>query len=85
MSGRIYSADSLEKISKFYKGLQELQKELEGDVGGFPTEKNPIYIYSTEIVLRHRDDYTIGRIGMDDYMFFEFTEETYGEIPLVKE
>lgn len=76
---RIYDAKTMMMIAKFYEGLQALQKELEGEIGGFPTDKNPLYLFNVEIVFRHRGDYTIGRIGMDDFMFFEITDENYGE------
>lgn len=79
LPARIYDADILMKIAKFCRGLHDLQKELEGEIGGFPTDKNPLYLFNVEIVIRHKDNYTVGRIGMDDFMFFEITDEDYGE------
>lgn len=75
---RIYNADILTniltKIAGFYKGLTDLIEE------HFPEmEDTDAYVYSMEIVLQHRDDWTIGRIGLDDFLFFELTDEDYGK------
>ena len=32
-----------------------------------------------EIVFRHMDDYTVARIGLDDFPYFEIPDERYGE------
>jgi hypothetical protein len=82
MSTSIYDAKQFTKIAKLFSDLTEVFKEFEPGFtdGGFSsTDDNPLYIFGVEIVIRHRDDYTIGRIAMDDYLFFEFTDETYGE------
>lgn len=78
---RLHDAKQMAAMSKFFEGVQALQKELEGDVGGFPTDDRPLYLFNVDIVFRHKDDYTVGRIGMDDFLYFEIPEETYGEKP----
>lgn len=74
---RFYDAKQMAQIAKFFAGLEDLIKTLEPDA--VFTAENPLYVYGLEIVIRHRDDYTIGRIGMEDFLFFEITDETYGE------
>jgi hypothetical protein len=75
---RIYDAKQMAKIAALFEGVQSLIKDFEGDSIS-PTLDDPLYIFGLEIVIRHRDDYTIGRIGMDDFPFFELTDERYGE------
>lgn len=76
---RFYDAATMEKIAEFFRGLEALQKKFEGDVGGQATAENPLYIYTMEIVIRHRDDWTVGKFSIDDFLYFEITDETYGE------
>jgi hypothetical protein len=77
MSGRIYDAKQMMKIAELLQGLSDLQEKFEPNVVG--TAEDPLYIFSAEIVIRHYDGYTVGRIGMDDFLYFELTDETYGE------
>lgn len=76
-NSRIYDADIMAKIATFYSGLTALIDEFQGSE--IIDKNHPLYVFSMEIVLRHVDGYTIGRIGMEDFPFFEITEETYGE------
>lgn len=76
---KIYDAKMLAKIADFYSKFTALVEEFEGDAGAPLSEDNPLYIWSGEIVFRHRDDYTIGRFGLDDFWFFEITDEDYGD------
>lgn len=75
---RVYNAKQLMKIAEFYQGLTDLFEQFEPPTN---TEDDPLYIFSAEIVIRHKDGYTLGRIGMDDFPFFEITDEAYGEKP----
>ena len=72
---RIYDAKILEQVSKLYSGISEVFKEFEEDL--VPSREKPLYVWATEIVIRHKDGYTIGRIGMDDFLFFEITEKQF--------
>lgn len=77
---RFYDAKQMAKIAEFYAGVETLIKELEGT--DEPSAVGPLSVYSMDIVIRHRDGYTVGRIGFeDDYPFFELTDEHYGEEP----
>lgn len=75
MNSRIYDPNLVGKIAVFYKGLKSLIDEFEGQVG----DQDEPYIYSLEIIFQHPDNWTIGRIGMDDFPFFEITDEDYGK------
>lgn len=75
---RFYDAKSLLKIAELFVELEALYKKFEPSVN---SADEPLYIFSTEIVVRHKDDYTVGKIGMDDFLYFEITDETYGEKP----
>lgn len=77
-SRRIYDPKQLTTIANLFQSLSDLYKTFEPEIN---TLDEPLYIFSTEIIIRHKDDYTVGRIGMDDYLFFEFTDEKYGEKP----
>lgn len=78
---RIYDAKQMAKISKLFGGIEALYKEFEPPINN---NNEPLYIFSTEIVIRHKDGFTVGRIGMDDFLFFELTDENYGEPKGVK-
>lgn len=79
---KIYDAKQMAKISELFSDIEAAMKKFEGgEMGGLRSNENPLYIFTTEIVIRHQDDYTIGRIGMDDFLFFELTDEKYGEKP----
>lgn len=75
---RFYDSKQMLAIGEFFAGLQDLQKELEGDLAASSPDK-PLYVFGMEIVIRHSDDYTVGRFGMDDFLYFEMTDEHYGE------
>lgn len=72
---RFYDANQMAKIAELLKDIEAAYKRFEGEYNS----DEPLYIFSTEIVIRHKDDYTVGRIGMDDFLFFEITDEDYGE------
>jgi hypothetical protein len=74
---RFYDPKQMAQIAAFYKGLEELVKGLEPEFTA--TLDNPLFIYSLEIIIQHRDDYTVGRFGMEDFLFFELTDEGYGK------
>lgn len=74
----IYDPKVMRQIADFFQGFVDLQKTLEPDITS--DDEHPLYLFNAEIVIRHRNGYTIGRIGMDDFPFFEITDETYGEI-----
>ena len=77
MNARIYDANMLTKIASLYQDISTAVKNFEGDDRLAPTKEDPLYIYGGEIVIRHQDGWTIGRIGWDDFLFFEFTDEEY--------
>lgn len=82
MSHCIYDAKQLMRIAELFNDLTEAFSKFEPGFtdGGIPSwDDDPLYIFGVEIVIRHKDDYTIGRIAMDDFLFFEFTDENYGE------
>lgn len=75
---RFHDPQGMVQIAEFFAGLKDLYARFEGPYGD--NEDHPYYTFSTEIVIRHKDQYTIGRIGMeDDFLFFEITDENYGE------
>lgn len=74
---RIYETKTLTKVAELFQGIEDLYREFEPGVD--LTKENPLYIWSTEIVIRHKDGWTVGRIGMDDFLFFEITDENYGD------
>lgn len=73
---RFYDAKQMAKVAAFLEDLQTLITAFEGDEV-VATAENPLYVYGLEIVIRHHDDYTIGRIAMDDFLYYEGTEEDY--------
>lgn len=73
---RIYDPKILAQVSELFTEISKVFKEFEPDE---VSANYPLYIYGTEIVIRHKDDYTIGRIGMDDFLYFELTDENYGD------
>lgn len=75
---RIYDPKTLTAIAGLFSDIEAAFKKFEGDTVQ-PTGEFPLYVFSAEIVIRHRDDWTVGRIGIDDFLFFEITDETYGE------
>mgnify|MGYP001615215880 FL=1 len=79
---RIYEAKVLEQVSALFTGISEVFKDFEEDL--VPSREKPLYVWATEIVIRHKDGYTIGRIGMDDFLFFEITDENYGDPNAIK-
>lgn len=77
---RLYDPKQMARISKFYSDLYALIEEFEGgEIGEFPDDDHPLYIFAMDIVIRHKDGYTVGRIGLDDFPYFEITDENYGE------
>ena len=74
---RIYDPRVLSKIAEFYQEFTDLCEKHFPEFG----EDLPVYIFGGELVLRHQDQFTIGRISWDDFPFFEITDETYGEMP----
>jgi len=73
---RIYDTKQLTKITDFFEDFMAIFKPL--DPENSDNWDDPLYIESVEIVIRHRDDYTVARIGMDDFPYVEFTD---GEDP----
>jgi hypothetical protein len=70
---RFYNADNMAQIAV----LLDLIKEITRD-----DPDADLYISRLDITIRHNDDYTIGRIGLDgDTVFFELTDEDYGAEP----
>lgn len=75
---RIYEPALMAQIAELFSDVVAAYAKFEPKVN---SRDQPLYVFSTEIVIRHYDGYTIGRIGMDDFPFFEFTDENYGEKP----
>ena len=61
MSIRTYSPSDMMACARLFQRIDEVFKEFEPTVA--PTAENPLYIFSTETIIRHRDDdrSTIGR------------------------
>ncbi len=77
---KFHDPQTMTQIAELFSGLKDLDEKFEGEFGD--NDSMPLYILSTEIVIAHKDGYTIGRIGMEDgYLFFELTDEYYGEKP----
>lgn len=72
---RIYDPKQMAQIAEFYSDIKAAIDKLEPEISA--TMENPLYVFGMEIVIRHRDGYTIGRIGMDDFPYFELTDENY--------
>lgn len=73
-TARIYDPKILSDIAAFYKDLLDLIEK------HFPEmSETDVYVYSMEIVLQHKHDWTLGRIGIDDFLFFEITDDDYGK------
>ena len=81
MTVRFYEPERLVEIAEFYKGLKDLVEKFEGPPFG-DNEGHALYVFSMEVVIRHKDDYTVGRIYQeDDNLVYETTDERYGESP----
>jgi hypothetical protein len=78
---KIYDADTMLRIADLYKGLEDLFTKFEGgSLGTVASVVNPLYVFDANIVIRHKDNYTVGRIFIeDDNVVFELTDEDYGE------
>lgn len=74
---RFYDSEQMTMIANLFASLKDLFREFEGEYGD--NDSHPLYIWSTEIVIRHKDDYTVGRLTYeDDQLIFEITDENYG-------
>ncbi len=74
---RFYDSEQMTMIAELFSGLKDLFRKFEGEYGD--NDSHPCYVWSTEIVIRHKDDYTVGRFAYeDDQLIFEITDENYG-------
>ncbi len=66
---RIYDAEVLTKISDLFVAVKDMVFEFEGD-----DDTEPLSIYILDITVRHKDGYTVARIGIDDFVYLEVGE-----------
>lgn len=76
---RFYEPDQMVKVADFFAKFKALVEEFEGGTYAAPNDEHPLYVFGGEIIIRHKDGWTLGRLAVDDFWYFENTEETYGE------
>lgn len=81
---RFYDPDVMKRLADLYSAAAFLIENFESDYGKYddPDEDDsPLFISDLDIVVRHKDGYTVGRITVEDgFPVFELTDENYGEV-----